>query len=67
MENNSRLKQVLLVFKRNAEHGNTFNSKVASLRGMRKKNIITLQIINKQINAIKTYLPPDPPLFVCIR
>ena len=42
-----------------------FDSKVVSLRRMRKKNLITLQIINKQIISIKTYLPPDQPFFVC--
>ena len=65
MENNSTLEQVLLVWNRNAKLlplvGVTFDSKVAFLRRMRKKNLITLQIINKEINSIKT---TDPPFFV---
>ena len=49
------------LFNRNSELwlmvGTAFDSKVASLIRLRKKNLIVLQIINKQINSIK----PDPP------
>ena len=51
----STLEQVLLVFNRNVELlrlvGTAFNSKVVSFRKMRKKNLIILQIINKQTNS----------------
>ena len=51
MDNNSTLEQVLLMFNRNAELlrlvGTAFDSKVASLRRMSKKNLIILEIINK--------------------
>ena len=64
MDNNSSLEQVLLVFNRNAELlqlvGTASDSKAASLKRMKKKNLIILQIINKQINSIKL----DPPFFV---
>ena len=47
MENNSTLEKVLLVCKRNAQvlklAGTTLDSKVASLRRMRKKNLIILK------------------------
>ena len=45
--------------------GTAFDSKVVSLRRVRKNNLIILQIINEQIHSITTYLPPDPALFVC--
>ena len=47
MENNSTLEKILLAFNRNAELlrlvGATFYSKVASVRGMIKKNLIILK------------------------
>ena len=42
--------------------GTAFDSKVISFRRMRKKHFIILQIINKEVNAIKTY----PPFFLCL-
>ena len=45
--------------------GTIFDSKMVSLRRMKKKILIILQIINKQINSITTYRIPDPPFFVC--
>ena len=51
MENNSTLKKVLLVCNRNAELlrlvGATFDSKVAFLGRMRKKNLIILKSLQK--------------------
>ena len=53
MENNSILEMVLLVSNRNAELlrlvGTTFNSKVAFLRRMRKKNLIILKSLQKKV------------------
>ena len=52
MENNSTLKKVLLVWNRTAELlrlvGATFDSKVAFLRTIRKKNLMILQSLQKQ-------------------
>ena len=52
MENNSTLEKILLVFNRNAELLRlveaTFDSKVASLRRMRKKNFIILKSLQKR-------------------
>ena len=52
MENNSTLEQVLLVWNRNAKLlplvGVTFDSKVAFLRRMRKKNLIILKSLQKK-------------------
>ena len=51
MENNSALEKVLLVCNRNAEpkkKGATFNSKVTSLRRLRKKNLIILKSFHKK-------------------
>ena len=52
MENNSTLEKILLVFNRNAELlrliGETFYSKVASLRRMMKKNFIILKSLQKR-------------------
>ena len=52
MENNSMLEKVLLVFNRNAQLLRlveaTFYSKVASLRRMMKKNLITLKSLQKR-------------------
>ena len=60
MDNNSTLKKVWLVFNRKAEllrlAGTAFDSKMDSLRRMRKKIFIILQI-----NSIK----PNPPFFLC--
>ena len=60
MDNNSTLEQVLLVLNRSNELlqmiGMAFDSKVA---WMGKKNLIILQIINKQINLKK----PDVQFF----
>ena len=52
MENNSTLEKILFVFNRNAELlrlvGATFDSKVASLRRVRKKNLIILRSLQKR-------------------
>ena len=52
IENNSTLEKVLLVRKRKAEMlqlvGATFDSKVALLRRMRKKNLIILKSLQKK-------------------
>ena len=52
MENNSTLEKVLLVCNRNVELlrlvGATFDAKVASLRRMRKKNLIILKSLQKK-------------------
>ena len=53
METNKKAELLRLV-------GTAFNSKVDSFRRMSKKNLIILQIINKQMHSIK----PDPPFFV---
>ena len=62
MENNSMLKQVLLAFNRNSKLlrlvGATSDSKVASLRKMRKKNWIILKTL--QIKSLPFFV-----LFVC--
>ena len=56
MENNSTLEKVLLVCNRNAELlqvvGATFDSKVASLRRIRKKNLIILKSFQKKSSPL---------------
>ena len=56
MEKNSTLEKVLLVCNRNAELlqfvGATYDSKVASLRRMRKKNFIILKGFQKKKNML---------------
>ena len=52
MENNSSVEKILLEFNRKAELlrlvGATFDSKMASLRRMRKKNVIILKSLQKR-------------------
>ena len=67
MDNNSMLELVLLVFNKNTDLlrlvGTAFDYKLSSVRGLRIKKFIILQIINKQINSIK----PEPSfLFVFV-
>ena len=60
MENNSTLEKVLLVGNRNAELlrllGAIFDAKVASLRRMRKKNLIILKSLQKKVCHFSFYL-----------
>ena len=60
MENNSTLVKVLLVCNRNAELlrlvETTFDSKVAFLRRMRKKNLIILKNLQKKVCYFLFYL-----------
>ena len=53
MENNSTLEKVLLVCNRNAELlrlvGATFDFKMASLRRMRKKNLIIVKSLQEKL------------------
>ena len=60
MENNSTLEKVLLVCSRKAELlrlvGATFDSKVASLRGLRKKNLIIPKSLQRKVSHFLFYL-----------